>query len=58
MTMTDSCCISDRITPYFKDYLDKYGIDYNNPRDVLANLDKLNQEKDELIKQINEDAKK
>ena len=29
MTMTDSCCISDRIAPYFKDYLDKYGIDYN-----------------------------
>ena len=50
MTMTDSCCISDRIAPYFKDYLDKYGIDYNNPRDVLANLDKLNQEKEELIK--------
>ncbi|MBS7256862.1 MAG: hypothetical protein KIG63_00255 [Methanobrevibacter sp.] len=52
------CCIADRITPYFKDYLDRYGIDYNNPGDVLANLDKLNQEKEELIKQIKEDAKK
>ena len=52
------CCIPDRIMPYFKDYLDKYGVDYNKPGDVLANLDKLNQEKEELIKQIKEDAKK
>lgn len=52
------CCIADRITPYFKDYLDKYGIDYNRPGDVLANLDKLNQEKEKFIKQIKEDAKK
>ena len=52
------CCIPDRITPYFKDYLNKYGIDYNNPGDVLADLDKLNQEKDELINKIKEDAKK
>ena len=52
------CCIADRITPYFKDYLDRYSIDYNRPGDVLANLDKLNQEKEELIKQIKEDAKK
>lgn len=42
----------DRITPYFKDYLDKCNIDYNNPTEVFANLDKLNHEKEEFINQI------
>lgn len=46
----------DRITPYFKDYIDKYNIDYNNPKEALANLDKLNNEKEEFINQIKADV--
>jgi hypothetical protein len=48
---------TDRITPYFKDYLDKYNIDYNNPSKVFANLGKLNHEKEEFINQIKADFK-
>lgn len=48
----------DRITPYFKDYLDKYNIDYNNPSEVFSNLDKLNYEKEEFINQIRKDTQK
>lgn len=48
----------DRITPYFKDYLDKHGIDYNNPGEVFINLDKLNHEKEEFINQIRKGSQK
>ena len=51
-------CIPDRITAYFKDYLDKYNIDYNNPSEVFANLDKLNYEKEEFINQIRKETQK
>lgn len=43
---------NDRITPYFKNYLDEFNIDYNNPKEVMANKDKLVAKKQELIKQI------
>lgn len=43
---------TDRITPYFKDYLDKYGIDYNNPSDVMKRKDLLEFEKAEFCKMI------
>ena len=49
---------TDRITLYFKDYLDKYNIDYNNPSEVFSNLDKLNYEKEEFINQIRKDTQK
>lgn len=49
---------TDRITPYFKDYLDKYSIDYNNPSEVFANLGKLNYEKEEFINQIRNGTQK
>ncbi len=51
-------CIPDRITPYFKDYLDKYNIDYNNPSEVFANLEKLNYEKEEFINQIRKETQR
>lgn len=50
--------VFDRITPYFKDYLDKYNIDYNNPSEVFANLDKLKYEKEEFINQIRKETQK
>lgn len=33
-----------RMTPYFKDYLDKYNIDYNKPNEVFNNLELLRNE--------------
>ena len=43
---------------YFKDYLDKYSIDYNNPSEVFANLEKLNYEKEEFINQIRKETQR
>lgn len=41
-----------RITPYFKDYLDKYNIDYNDPKLVFSNIDKLKEEKENFVNKI------
>lgn len=42
----------DRITPFFKDYLDKYSVDYNDPKSVFNNIDKLKEEKEKFVKEI------
>jgi len=42
----------NRITPFFKDYLDKYNIDYNNPKSVFENIDNLKKEKEDFVIKI------
>lgn len=47
--------ISDRITPFFKNYLDKYNVDYTDPKSVFENIDKLKEEKEKFVKKIRKD---